>query len=200
MSIAILSNESKNNSKLDSYKYKFITKINKGAEYPVRLLFYKFKSTKTKKTYHVHVEIHPYNFFGIKFFLKDHKNEKDKFCISTNLNEPRPVIYTCINIMLDILKDNPRATFGFIGSRTKKQIIWIGKEKKIVRVKEELEENTKRLRVYRMILLTFIKQDVFEHIIDEEKSTYILANKKSIKDDNELLNKIENYFVSNFDF
>lgn len=48
------------------YKYKFITKINSGTRNHVPELFYKFTSTKSAKTYHVHVEIHPSHWFTCK--------------------------------------------------------------------------------------------------------------------------------------
>ena len=199
MSIATLSNPT-GNKQLNSYEFKFITKISEGTEYPVPLLFYKFKSTRTKKTYHVHVEIHPNHFYGLKFFLKDHKKEKDKFSINTNLNEPRPVIYTCINIMLDVLKKESHATFGFIGSPTKKEVIREKGQNRIIKIEEEPEDNTKRFRVYKTILLTFIGSDLFTHQIDIKKSTYLLINKAAQAKNPHLLNEIEDYFSSNFYF
>ncbi len=86
----------------NGYEYKFITKINSGANQPVPELLYTFFSSKTHKTYYVHVEEYPNHFYGVKFHLKDHKKNPHKYNIQTNYHEARPVIYTCIKIMLDI--------------------------------------------------------------------------------------------------
>lgn len=183
-----------------AYDYKFITKIPKGAEYPVPLFFYKFKSPKTNKCYCVHVEIHPHNFYGVKFFLKDHKKDPYKFSINSNLHEARPVIFTCINIMLDIYNANNNASFGFIGSTTKKEVIRKNNINYIVPISiEENEGNTKRYRIYKTLMFTFFSNDYFEHVIEESKSVYLLINRVQQKNQHNLQDMIVDYFNETYE-
>ncbi len=51
--------------------------------------------------YTAEVEHYNLDLYAIKFYLKSHQNSKDKFTVLTNLHEARPVIYTCIAILID---------------------------------------------------------------------------------------------------
>ena len=80
------------------------------------MLIYHFRSTRTKKWYIVRVEQYPNDFYGIKFYLKDDRLNPHKYNRLTGLNEPRPIIYTCIAILMELAEQNPNASFGFIGA------------------------------------------------------------------------------------
>lgn len=74
---------------------------------------YSFKSPKTHMRYIVEVEHYKFDLYAVKFYLKIHQNSKDRFNVLTNLYEARSVIYTCIAILIDIYKQNNKASFAF---------------------------------------------------------------------------------------
>lgn len=158
-------------------------------------LLYRFKSDRTKKVYMVRVECHSNNFYGIKFYLKIHEKSKYKYNNLTRLNEPRPVINTCICILLDLYKKNPCASFGFIGSETREE-----KKKRELEGKSESErtETTKRMLVYRRILNTYFSSNEFEHIIDESKSAYVMVNIAELSKNQSLITDISKYFTEHY--
>lgn len=181
----------------DYYEYKFIMKINSGTVNNVPELFYTFKSTKTKKVYHVHVEIHPNHFYGVKFHLKDHKKIKGKYNIQTNLDEARAVLFTCIRIMLDINQRDPLSSFGFIGSNTISMIIREKGKEKYIPYKEE-KSNTRRYKIYKRMMLTFFTNENFEHVYNEEYSTYLMVRKSELYKKPDLIDEISMYFSDNY--
>lgn len=172
-------------------------KINSGTCNNVPELFYTFTSPKTEKTYYVHIEMHPNHFYGVKFHLKDHKKLKAKYNIVTNLNEVRPVIYTCIKIMLDINDKDPLSSFGFIGSNT---LAKIKREHGKLKYIESVEDksNTSRYRIYRRIMVTFFSEEIFEHVYNEEYSTYLMVRQKELKNNPNLIDEISAYFYDNY--
>lgn len=186
----------------NTYDYKFITKIQSGTNQNVPELFYTFKSTKTGKTYHVHIELYPNHFYGIKFHLKDHKNNPNKYNIMLNYNEARPVIYTCIKIMLDINKKDLCSSFGFIGSNTTLSRKVNSDNREYYEKMVENKSNTKRFNVYRRLMVTFFKEQTFEHIYNEEFSVYFMVRRTELTLNPKLIDEISTYFsdmYSNFD-
>ena len=176
------------NFKSSSYPYSFVMSY-KG-EIPYKL--YRFKSTRTNHVYLVRVEEYPYHFYGIKFYLKDHCHSKNKYNLLTGLNEPRSVINTCINILIDVYKKDKHASFGFIGAHTLKEL----DEKK----SSGLERPTKRMRFYERIINSYFPSNgsFFQHYIDEAKNTYLIINTKELERDSDLVPKINKYFTENY--
>ncbi len=159
---------------------------------------YFFKSPKTQKIYHVHVEMHPNHFYGIKFHLREHKNLKHKYNITTNLNEVRPIIFTCIKILLDINERDKRSSFGFIGSNT----LFTVKRScgNVLNINNEESMNcTARYRVYKRILLTFFTDEIFSHVQNEEHSAYLMVRRSMLDDNPSLIEDINDYFSENYD-
>lgn len=79
-------------------------------------LLYSFRSSKSHQWYWVWVEAYEHDMYAVKFHLKAHRDSPNKYTIMTGLCEPRPVINTCVNIMLQIASTNPKASFGFVGA------------------------------------------------------------------------------------
>lgn len=134
----------------------------------------------------VRVEQYPNDFFGIKFYLKEDRLNPNKYNRMTGYNEPRPVINTCIAILLEIAIHNPHASFGFIGANM---------------INEGMEE-TKRFCVYRRILTTRFSEDEFYHYQMEEQSAYVLIRRGELDNNPNLLKNLNTYFTehySNFD-
>ncbi|MBO6075030.1 MAG: hypothetical protein J6P74_07870 [Paludibacteraceae bacterium] len=164
---------------LPHYPYTFLTRQNAGE---VPALVYHFRSTKTKQWYIVRVEEYPNQFYGIKFYLKADSRSPRKYNRLTGLNEPRPVIYTCIAILMELAEQFPNASFGFIGANL------IG----------ESEWETKRFRVYRRILTTYFSEEHYFHYQIIEKSAYALVRKTVINNNPNIINEISAYFSDNY--
>ena len=164
---------------LPHYPYTFLTRLSRG-EIPV--LIYHFRSTRTKKWYIVRVEQYPNDFYGIKFYLKDDRLNPHKYNRLTGLNEPRPIIYTCIAILMELAEQNPNASFGFIGANL------LG----------ESDYETKRFRVYRRVLTTYFSEEHFLHYQIVEKSAYALVRRHVVDNNPEIIKEISTYFSDNY--
>ena len=72
----------------------------------------------------------------------------------TGLHEARQVINTCMCIMMEIAKKDPRSSFGFIGAN----------------MAGESTIFTKRFKVYSRIVATYFSDEHFEHTMNIEKN------------------------------
>ena len=128
-------------------------------------------------TYLVYLEKYNYELYAIKFHLKSHKLSEKKYNLLTNNGHCSRIIRTCIQIMVDYLRnENPRASFIFSGTNSE----------------NEEKSNTKRFRLYSKVMKALFTELEFEHKENIVRSTYILLNKRN-KESN-LLNKIEVMF------
>lgn len=164
---------------LKHYPYTFLMREQSG-EVPV--LVYHFRSTKTRRWYIVRVEEHPQHFYGVKFFLKADSLNPHKYNRLTGLNEPRPIINTCIAILMELASQTSGASFGFIGANL------IG----------EGEYETKRFRVYRHILTTYFSEAQYLHYQIVEKSAYALVSREALTANPNLIELISTYFSDNY--
>lgn len=184
------------NTSFKHFNYVFIMNINSGTDSSVPEKLYRFKSDISGRKYLVHVEIHPKHFYGVKFHLKDDTNCKEKYNRLTGLNEVRPLVRTCMAIMLDIHNQDSRSSFGFIGSN-------IISEKITKNGKSYLHENTintKRYRVYKRLMLTYFSDEIFLHLVEESKSTYMMIRKTELNLNPSLVKEISDYFTHNYDY
>lgn len=133
---------------------------------------------KKDHRYNVIVEQYDFSTYIIKFYLNKHKNRHNRFELLTALNECSRVLCTVSRVLRELLNDDPFASFGFIGSPCQ------GEEK----------NNTKRFRLYKMIVENFVSPIQFTHHTLMAKSAYLLLNKDNTESN--LLNKIELYFAS----
>ena len=141
-------------------------------------LLYSFDSPKSHQTYWVWIEVYKKHFYAVKFHLKAHRHSDYKYNLMTGFNEARQCIYTCMAVMAEVAKNDPRASFGFIGANK------IG----------ESEVNTKRFRVYRRFMLTNFGNSEYLHKINISKSAYMLINRKELAAHPELLDEIVDGF------
>lgn len=168
-----------------SYPFLFImNKDEVGAGF-LRLRLYKFKSTKSKLTYIVRVEVYEHHIYAVKFYLKKMQNSPKKYQYATNTYEPRRIVNTCINIMLSIYKEDAMSSFGFLGARG---------------AKEESTYCTKRYRLYSKLMATYFSDDKFLHKENKEKSAYLLVNKLTLEKEPTLIEDIEKFFVTMYDY
>ena len=130
-------------------------------------LQYRFKSEKSNHTYIVRVERYIEHSYCLKFFDKANMLSDNKFSLRTGTFEPRTIFYTLFNIMLDVLKRDPMASFFFIGANDEK---------------DEPGVTTRRFRIYSTFVSSVVGENLFEHHRNNALSLYILVNKNSIKD------------------
>lgn len=84
--------------------------------------------------------------------------------------------------MLSIYEEDPIASFGFNGANG---------------LNENSTNCTKRYRVYSRIMATYFSSERFYH---KEKSAYMLINKKSLRQDENIISKIESFFMEQYDY
>ncbi|TAD96920.1 MAG: hypothetical protein EAZ97_13240 [Bacteroidetes bacterium] len=112
--------------------------------------------------YTVEVEIYNYSFHALKFYLSRNKKSKNKYSIESNLGDAKAILATCLSIMDDLLKKDEQASFGFIGANSE----------------NEAQNNTKRYRIYKVMMKNAYNPATFAHYDLEEISAYIVFNKK----------------------
>ena len=145
---------------------------------------YRFKSTKSNLVYIVRVERYEHNMYAVKFYQKNHRLSPKKYQILSHTFEARRIIYTCMNVMFMLYKENPRASFGFIGANCENEGI----------------ENTKRYRVYYKIVATQVSDNIFKHVENMEKSAYMLINRNELKEYPDLVEEIERTFQELYNY
>lgn len=75
-----------------------------------------FRSLKSNKRYIVEVEGFENEFYGIKFYWKGVEKSKERYSLLTNDYEPRTIVRSCIEIMLEYYRKNPLVSFGFVAA------------------------------------------------------------------------------------
>lgn len=103
------------------YPHRFVQNFNEEVGHLKSKKLYTFKSTKSNQWYWVRVECYDHNVYALKFHLKSMRNCENKYSVLTNTYEPRRIVMTCINIMLEIYQKDDHASFGFIGSNLEKE-------------------------------------------------------------------------------
>lgn len=156
------------------YDYTYAHKENGHINDIIETIYFSFKSTKTNLRYIAQVEHYNLDLYAIKFYLKNHRNSPTKFNVLTGKFEARPVIHTCIAIMIDIYNSNHNASFVFIGSPSHKEI---EREKENPKIKKE--NNTQRFRIYSTLMYTYFSPEKFEHLNSIKQSLYLMLNKTS---------------------
>lgn len=143
---------------------------------------FQFKTSKNKR-YIVTVEEYSYKVFVPKFYPSKEKNNPNRFSVLTNEFKGSRVIRTVIDIMLFVYRENPEASFAWIGVATS------------MKNKKEGKSFTQRYRIYKNIMLNFFSEDNWFHYDDYITSTYLLINKKQ-KDIEQFLQTIIRMFTN----
>ena len=89
--------------------------------------------------------------------------------------EPRIIFYTLFHIMLDVLKRDSKASFFFVGAEDEN---------------DELGLGPRRFRVYKKFTTSVVSERLFKHYAIENESLYILINKNSCSDCDDLAKRI----------
>ncbi len=161
--------------------YPFIFQMNDKSEHDELLeytLQYRFKSLRSNHTYIVRVEKYIEHSYCVKFFDKANMSSDNKYSLRTGTFEPRTIFYTIFNIMLDVLKKDPKASFFFIGANDEK---------------DEPGKTTRRFRIYHRFVSSVVGENLFEHHRNNALSLYILVNKQSVGDIPDFTKRITDY-------
>ncbi len=68
------------------------------------------------KRYIVEVEGFENEFYGLKFYWKGVEKSKDRYSLLTNDYEPRTIMRSCIEVMLEYYRKNRLVSFGFVAA------------------------------------------------------------------------------------
>lgn len=140
------------------------------------------------QAYIVEVECHPNDIYIIKFFQKNHRDSKHRYCL---LNRPSirkgssgarnflMILNTVTKTILDTYSNNKMASFGFMGAPTLKEL---NPKKNKNRINQDgTVIKTKRFNTYGTYVKRYFNPNKFEHIEIETSSCYFLRNKKNSK-------------------
>ena len=159
------------------YEYRKIntrTKIEGSYEYKIHS--YSFYG-RSKKRYLVSVEEYEYFVFAVKFNLAERKECTDKYNALTHLFECPSVLGTITKILKELNDANPFTSFVFVGTN----------------LPNEGKDNSKRYRIYALIVANLISLVNFNHYMNPKNSAYLLLNKHNLEE--KLLSKIVNMFT-----
>lgn len=173
---------------MEHYPFRFVKKdveAWQGLEsFMTHRLLYSFKSTKTNQAYWVWVECYQHHFYAVKFHLKNHRNSEQKYNVMTGLHEARQCIKTVMAIMNTIAEEDSKASFGFIGAN----------------MPGESEAYTKRFRVYERYMVSYFDTILFKHIVNYQKSAYLLLSRSYIDEYPNLLADLTQGFRDLYDY
>lgn len=123
-----------------------------------------FKSFKSNKRYVVEIEHFSHHFLGLKFYWKGVADSKDRYSLLTNDYEPRIIVMSCIQIMLDYFQKDEFLSFGFVAA----QDLHINR----------MGVSNKRFRFYKNLMLNMFGSKTFIQAYDVNTSVYVLINRK----------------------
>lgn len=136
-----------------------------------------FKSIKSNKRYIVEVEHFSHHFLGLKFYWKGVAASRDRYSLLTNDYEPRTIVMSCIQIMLEYFHNNGFASFGFVAAPD------LGAE--------GVNVPNKRFRFYRNLMLNVFGSQTFIQAYDINTSVYVLINRKYFENGGITLESLE---------
>ncbi len=142
-----------------------------------------FKSQKSNKRYIVEVEGFEDDFFGLKFYWKGVEKSKNRYSLLTGDYEPRIIVRSCIEIMLDYYRKNPLVSFGFVAAPDLKKDI----EGKNL----NLGAGSRRFRFYRRMMINLFGPETFFQASDTTNTIYLMINRKRLAMGNITLQYIE---------
>ncbi len=138
---------------------------------------YRFESSKSGHSYIVRVERYIEHTYCVKFYDDANRQFYDKYSMRSSTFEARTILYTVMNIMLDVYKQDENASFFFIGAEDEKDVR--GKA-------------TRRYRIYHSFVSSVVGDSVFTHSRNDLLSLYILVNKKNVVDIKAYAERISN--------
>jgi hypothetical protein len=132
-----------------------------------------FQSTKSNKRYIVEVEGFENEFYGLKFYWKGVEKSKHRYSLLTNDYEPRIIVRSCIEIMLQYFKRSPLVSFGFVAAPDLDEDV---KGKKV-----DQEKGSRRFQFYQKMMLSLFGPETFLQVHDTTNTIYLMVNQENLK-------------------
>lgn len=166
------------------YAPKFIMRSR--VNHSLRILdLWSFKSTKSNKRYIVEVEGFDKAFYGIKFYWKGVEQSKNRYSILTSDYEPRVIVRSCIEVMLQYYHKNPHVSFGFVAAPDL--------EKDIQGKKLNPSTGSRRFRFYQRMMINLFGPSTFLQAADTSHTIYLMINKHQLDTGEITLQDLEDY-------
>lgn len=148
-----------------------------------------FKSAKSNKRYIVEVEGFEDSFLGLKFYWKGVEKSKYRYSLLTHDYEPRTIVRSCIEIMLEYYRNNDMTSFGFVAAPDL--------ENDIIRKKINDNCGNRRFRFYKAMMINLFGPETFYQASDTTNTIYLMINNKllsngilTLKDIEQKLNQL----------
>lgn len=142
-----------------------------------------FRSAKTNKRYIVEVEGFENEFYGLKFCWKGVEKSKDRYSLLTNDYEPRTIVRSCVEVMLEYYRRNRLVSFGFVAAPDLDQDI----EGKRV----DTKSGSRRFRFYQRMMINLFGPETFCQVSDTTNTIYLLVNMIQLSNNTLTLKDIE---------
>lgn len=162
---------------------------------PLRIIdLWHFTSLKSNKRYIVEVEGFEKEFYGLKFYWKGVEKSKHRYSMLTNDYEPRRIVRTCVEIMLDYYAKNRLASFGFVAAPDLEEDI---------KGKHLGEGNVnRRFRFYRRMMASLFGPKTFLQTSDLSNTFYLMVNMEQLKSGavsiRDIEKKLNDTYVGNY--
>lgn len=169
-------------AKYDYYKIQGNQK-NKG-----KIELYRFKND-FKQIYIVEIFHYEHNVYAVKFYLKNHTDSKRRYnlCYKNDFKEGLgyatgnsnfiKVLNTILSIVIDIIKKDNFASFGFMGAPRENELDEVLNADNIN--EDCTVANTKRYKVYHLYVRKYFNPEDFEYIDSKTSSILLLRNNKN---------------------
>jgi hypothetical protein len=131
-----------------------------------------FKSLKTNKRYIVEVEGFDNEFLGLKFYWKGVEKSKLRYSLLTNDYEPRTIVRSCIEVMLEYYRNNDTISFGFVAAPDL--------EKDIIGKKVNSSIGSRRFQFYQRMMINLFGPETFLQASDTTNTIYLMVNMKQL--------------------
>lgn len=142
-----------------------------------------FRSEKSHKRYIVEVEGFEKEFYGIKFYWKGVEKSKNRYSLLTNDFEPRTIVRTCIEVMLEYYRRSPLVSFGFIAAQDLDEDI---KGKRF-----DKSKGSRRFQFYQRMMVSLFGPETFLQASDTSLTIYLMVNQKRLRDGSLTIKDIE---------
>jgi hypothetical protein len=139
----------------------------KNSSFPRITDIWTFRSTKSNKRYIVEIEIYDELFYGVKFYWKGAELSHNKYSLMTNDFEPRTIVRSCVEVLMEYYRANNLISFGFVGAADMDRAV-------------DGTDGTRRFRFYRRLMLSLFGSDTFVQAHDKANSVYVLMSVNAI--------------------
>lgn len=142
-----------------------------------------FKSAKTNKRYIVEVEGFENEFYGLKFYWKGVEKSKNRYSLLTNDYEPRTIVRSCIEVMLEYYRRNRLVSFGFVAAPDL--------EKDVMGKRVDRKSGSRRFKFYQRMMINLFGPETFFQVADTTNTIYLLVNRVQLSNEAVALKDIE---------